>query len=104
MRAQGRHQSKSLGVEKASENPFPQRVQLADSIREGARRCPGKGGFWDVRLLRPRPFLEMVGETEYTARQAISPLLRSDFAQSTVGRTPNGDLTDSFVPSDGRAA
>jgi hypothetical protein len=32
-----------------------------------------------------------------------SPLLRSDFAQSTAGHTPNGDLTDSFVPSDGRA-
>jgi hypothetical protein len=31
-------------------------------------------------------------------------LLRSDFAQSTVGHSPNGDLTDSFVPSDGRAA
>ncbi len=46
----------------------------------------------------------MVGETEYTEYQAISPLLRSDFAQSTVGRTPHGDLTDSFVPSDGRAA
>jgi hypothetical protein len=29
--------------------------------------------------------------------QAISPLLRSDFAQSTAGQTPNGDLTDSFV-------
>ena len=45
-----------------------------------------------------------VGVTEYTEHQAISPLLRSDFAQSTVGRTPHGDLTDSFVPSDGRAA
>jgi hypothetical protein len=30
------------------------------------------------------------------AVQAISPLLRSDFAQSTAGQTPNGDLTDSF--------
>jgi hypothetical protein len=28
--------------------------------------------------------------------QAISPLLRSDFAQSTAGQTPYGDLTDSF--------
>jgi hypothetical protein len=37
--------------------------------------------------------------------QATSPLLRNDFAQSiTAGRMPNGDLTDSFVPSDGRAA
>jgi hypothetical protein len=35
--------------------------------------------------------------------KAISPLLRSDFAQSTAGRTPHGDLTDSFVPSDGSA-
>jgi hypothetical protein len=42
---------------------------------------------------------ETVGEIEYTGCQAISPLLRSDFAQSTVGRTPNGDLTDSFVPA-----
>jgi hypothetical protein len=33
----------------------------------------------------------------------ISPLLRSDFAQSTAGRRPNGDLTDSFVPGDGKA-
>ena len=49
-------------------------------------------------------FLEMVGETDYTDSQAFSPLLRSDFAQSTVGHTPHGDLTDSFVPSDGRAA
>ena len=31
--------------------------------------------------------------------QATSPLLRSDFAQSTGGQTPNGDLTDSFVPA-----
>jgi hypothetical protein len=32
--------------------------------------------------------------------QASSPLLRSDFAQSTVGHSsPNGDLTDSFVPA-----
>lgn len=30
----------------------------------------------------------------------MSPLLRSDFAQSTVGHFPNGDLTDSFVPGD----
>ena len=29
--------------------------------------------------------------------QAISLLLRSDFAQSTAGQTPYGDLTDSFV-------
>jgi hypothetical protein len=29
--------------------------------------------------------------------QAISPLLRSDFAQSIAGQTPFGDLTDSFV-------
>jgi hypothetical protein len=29
--------------------------------------------------------------------QATSPLLRSDFAQSTAGQTPYGDLTDSFV-------
>jgi hypothetical protein len=36
--------------------------------------------------------------------KAISPLLRSDFAQSTAGHPPNGDLTDSIVPSDGRAA
>ena len=50
-----------------------------------------------------RWFLETVGEAEYTDYQAISPLLRSDFAQSTVGYEPNGDLTDSFVPSDGRA-
>ena len=35
--------------------------------------------------------------------KAISPLLRSDFAQSTAGHTPNGDLTDSIVPSDGTA-
>ena len=35
--------------------------------------------------------------------RATSPLLRSDFAQSTAGQPPNGDLTDSFVPSDGRA-
>jgi hypothetical protein len=32
--------------------------------------------------------------------KAISPLLRSDFAQSTAGHPPNGDLTDSIVPSD----
>jgi hypothetical protein len=31
--------------------------------------------------------------------KAISPLLRSDFAQSTAGQTPNGDLTDSIVPA-----
>jgi hypothetical protein len=31
--------------------------------------------------------------------RATSPLLRSDFAQSTAGQTPNGDLTDSFVPA-----
>ena len=31
--------------------------------------------------------------------RATSPLLRSDFAQSTAGHTPNGDLTDSFVPA-----
>jgi hypothetical protein len=31
--------------------------------------------------------------------RATSPLLRSDFAQSTGGQTPNGDLTDSFVPA-----
>ena len=36
-------------------------------------------------------------------KNQASPLLRSDFAQSTAGHTPNGDLTDSFVPSDGRA-
>src|SRR4051812_21315073 len=30
--------------------------------------------------------------------RATSPLLRSDFAQSTAGRTPNGDLTDKFRP------
>jgi hypothetical protein len=35
--------------------------------------------------------------------QAISPLLRRDFAQSPAGRKPNGDLTDSIVPSDGTA-
>ncbi len=35
--------------------------------------------------------------------RATSPLLRSDFAQSTAGRMPNGDLTDQFRPSDGRA-
>jgi len=29
--------------------------------------------------------------------QAISPLLRSDFAQSIAGQTRYGDLTDSFV-------
>ena len=29
--------------------------------------------------------------------RAISALLRSDFAQSTLGQLPNGDLTDSFV-------
>ena len=37
------------------------------------------------------------------SHRATSPLLRSDFAQNTAGQTPNGDLTDSFVPSDGRA-
>jgi hypothetical protein len=52
---------------------------------------------------RGRWVLETVGETEYSGCQSISPLLRSDFAQSTVGRTPHGDLTDSFVSSDGRA-
>ena len=31
--------------------------------------------------------------------RATSPLLRSDFAQSTAGLQPNGDLTDSFVPA-----
>jgi hypothetical protein len=31
--------------------------------------------------------------------RATPPLLRSDFAQSTAGHTPNGDLTDSFVPA-----
>ena len=31
--------------------------------------------------------------------RATPPLLRSDFAQSTGGQTPNGDLTDSFVPA-----
>jgi hypothetical protein len=36
--------------------------------------------------------------------QAISPLLRSDFAQSTAGQTPNGDLHGQFRPSDERAA
>jgi hypothetical protein len=36
--------------------------------------------------------------------KAISPLLRSDFAQSTAGHLPNGDLTDSIVPSDESAA
>ena len=79
--------------------------QLGDSI--------GVVGLADVRegdsgtrrrSARSRWLLEMVGGAEYTEYQAISPLLRSDFAQSTVGRTPHGDLTDSFVPSDGRAA
>jgi hypothetical protein len=32
--------------------------------------------------------------------KAISALLRSQFAQSTAGQTPHGDLTDSFVHSD----
>jgi hypothetical protein len=31
--------------------------------------------------------------------QAISPLLRSDFAQSTAGQTPNGDLPGGRNPA-----
>jgi hypothetical protein len=40
---------------------------------------------------------------EYAAFRAIPLLLRSDFAQSTAGRTPNGAPPGQLVPSDGRA-
>jgi hypothetical protein len=39
----------------------------------------------------------------HCSSRAISPLLRSDFAQNFAGQTLYGDLTDSFVPSDERA-
>jgi hypothetical protein len=35
--------------------------------------------------------------------QAISPLLRGISRSAPPAPTPNGDLTDRFVPSDGRA-
>jgi hypothetical protein len=35
------------------------------------------------------------------SQRATSSLLRSDFAQSTAGRTPNGELTNKHHPSDG---
>ncbi len=33
-----------------------------------------------------------------SAYRATSPLLRSDFAQSTAGQAPNGDLHGQFRP------
>jgi hypothetical protein len=40
----------------------------------------------------------------YSGRsRAFSPLLRSDFAQSPPATSRHGDLTDSFVLSDGSA-
>jgi hypothetical protein len=56
--------------------------------------CPGRVGARRTRRGGP------VSPAEYTPRtRAISPLLRSDFAQSPRAYTPNGDLTDSFVPA-----
>jgi hypothetical protein len=57
------------------------------------RRCAGP----DLRSSRARFDRGASPAWSRMVVQAISPLLRSDFAQSIAGQTPFGDLTDSFV-------
>jgi hypothetical protein len=56
-------------------------------------------GAIEISTLEPRPCSRWRNRGVASNSRVFPELLRSDFANGTAGKQPNGDLTDSFVPA-----